>query len=204
MNVIEKLPNLISSANMNLTHVSLKLIFNLSFDPELRSRMVRVGLLPRLVNLLGEFISQWVACLYLQITKFSIDDSKMKGVVLGIIYHLSMDDRVKSMFTYTDCITSIVTMILENTDDKVPLELVAVAINLALNKRNSQLMCEGGRLKLLVQRAFQKQDALLMKCLRNISQHPGPTKLQFVVGHYPIENETVVDSKIFCRISLVI
>jgi Kinesin-associated protein (KAP) len=110
----------------------------------------------------------------------------MKGVVLGIIYHLSMDDRVKSMFTYTDCITSIVTMILENTDDKVPLELVAVAINLALNKRNSQLMCEGGRLKLLVQRAFQKQDALLMKCLRNISQHPGPTKLQFVVCLFSI------------------
>jgi hypothetical protein len=56
MNVIEKLPNLISSANMDLTHVSLKLIFNLSFDPELRSRMVRVGLLPRLVNLLGELV----------------------------------------------------------------------------------------------------------------------------------------------------
>ena len=56
MNVIEKLPNLISSANIDLTHVSLKLIFNLSFDPELRSRMVRVGLLPRLVNLLGELV----------------------------------------------------------------------------------------------------------------------------------------------------
>ncbi|XP_059490596.1 kinesin-associated protein 3 isoform X2 [Neocloeon triangulifer] len=160
MNVVEKLPALVTSSNSDLAHVAMKLLFNISFDPELRSRMVRVGLLPKLVHLL--------------------DDPKHKSVVLGILYHLSMDDRVKSMFTYTDCIPLILKMIMECTEDKVPLEMVAVAINLALNKRNAQLMCEGPRLKTLMQRAFHYQDPLLMKCLRNIAQHPGQTKILFV------------------------
>jgi hypothetical protein len=73
-------------------------------------------------------------------------------------------------------------MVLECPEEKVSLELVALAINLALNKRNAQLMCEGGRLRTLMQRAFHFQDALLMKCLRNIAQHPGPTKMLFVVS----------------------
>jgi len=179
MNVVEKLPTLVSSTNMDLIHVSLKLLFNLSFDPELRSRMVRVGLLPKLVNLLGKI--HFFCGEKITIFKLLADDPKHKSVVLGIVYHLSMDDRVKSMFTYTDCITMILTMILESPEDKVPLELVSVAINLALNKRNAQLMCEGSRLQSLMQRSFHFQDALLMKCIRNISQHPGPTKLLFVV-----------------------
>ncbi|KAF4518002.1 hypothetical protein B566_EDAN012754 [Ephemera danica] len=160
MSVVEKLPPLVTCANADLAHVALKLLFNLSFDPELRARMVRVGLLPKLVHLL--------------------DDTRHRSVVLGILYHLSMDDRVKSMFTYTDCIPMVLRMVLECPEEKVSLELVALAINLALNKRNAQLMCEAGRLRTLMQRAFHFQDSLLMKCLRNISQHPGPTKMLFV------------------------
>lgn len=32
------------------------------------------------------------------------DVENQRRMALGILYHLSVDDKVKSMFTYTDCI----------------------------------------------------------------------------------------------------
>lgn len=73
-------------------------------------------------------------------------------------------------------------MMLECPGDRIDLELIALAINLAANKRNAQLICEGPGLKLLMRRAFKFNDPLLVKMIRNISQHEGPTKAQFVVS----------------------
>ena len=74
-------------------------------------------------------------------------------------------------------------MMLECPGDRIDLELIALAINLAANKRNAQLICEGPGLKLLMRRAFKFSDPLLLKMIRNISQHEGPTKAQFVVSN---------------------
>jgi hypothetical protein len=73
-------------------------------------------------------------------------------------------------------------MLLETKGERLPLELVALAVNLAANKRNAQLICEGSGLRLLMKRAFKFKDPLLLKMARNISQHEGPTKEQFVVS----------------------
>ena len=72
-------------------------------------------------------------------------------------------------------------MMLECPGDRIDLELIALAINLAANKRNAQLICEGPGLKLLMRRAFKFNDPLLLKMIRNISQHEGQ-KAQFVVS----------------------
>lgn len=73
-------------------------------------------------------------------------------------------------------------MITEHPDSTLPKYLIALAVNLAANKRNAQLMCENDGLRKLVERAFQFQDCLLLKMIRNISQHDGPTKILFVVS----------------------
>jgi hypothetical protein len=63
------------------------------------------------------------------------------------------------------------------------IEVVALCINLAANARCAQLICEGNGLKLLMRRAFKNRDPMLMKMIRNISQHEGPTKMLFVVSY---------------------
>lgn len=73
-------------------------------------------------------------------------------------------------------------MITEHPDPTLPKYLIALAVNLAANKRNAQLMCENDGLRRLVERAFQYQDCLVLKMIRNISQHDGPTKILFVVS----------------------
>lgn len=66
----------------------------------------------------------------------------------------------------------------------MPLEVMALAVNLAGNRRNAQLICEQDGLKLLLRRAVKNRDPLLMKMIRNIAQHEGPTRELFKVNQF--------------------
>lgn len=72
-------------------------------------------------------------------------------------------------------------LLLEGSEDEVNLELIALCINLAINKRNAQIMVENNRLRCLMARAFCNQDSLIMKMIRNIAMHEG-TKQNFIVS----------------------
>ena len=149
-----------SAGAADLTNACVRLLLNLSFDTDFRDQMVKAGMLPKLVLLMADHRHQNPTCC--------------------VLYHLSIDDKVKSMFTYTECIPLIMRMILEAKEEQVDLEVMALGINLAANKRNAQLICEGHGLRMLMQRAFHYQDALVMKMIRNISQHDGVTKNLFI------------------------
>lgn len=82
LDIVSKLPRLLQSSETELLHVTLRLIFNLSFDASLRSQMIKIGLLPKMVTFLS--------------------DEKHHEIVTKILYHMSIDDKVKSMFTYTE------------------------------------------------------------------------------------------------------
>lgn len=40
-----------------------------------------------------------------------ISSPRFQPVVLGLLYHMSMDDKFKSLFTYTDCIPRVYEML---------------------------------------------------------------------------------------------
>ncbi|CAH2329365.1 kinesin-associated 3 isoform X2 [Pelobates cultripes] len=160
MNIIEKLSQMVPCEHEDLLNITLRLLLNLSFDTGLRNKMVQAGLLPKLTVLL--------------------DNENYKQIVMCILYHISMDDRFKSMFAYTDCIPQLMKMLFESSDERIDLELISFCINLAANKRNAQLICEGNGLKMLMKKALKFKDPLLMKMIRNISQHEGQTKNVFI------------------------
>lgn len=87
------------------------------------------------------------------------------------------------MFTYTDCIPLIVDMLILNLSQKSDFDLVSLCINLALNKRNAQIMVENNRLHSLISRAFKYEDTLIMKLLRNISHHEH-LRVYFIVSKF--------------------
>jgi Kinesin-associated protein (KAP) len=41
-----------------------------------------------------------------------MNSPRFQPVVLGLLYHVSMDDRFKSMFTYTDCVPQLYEMLM--------------------------------------------------------------------------------------------
>jgi Kinesin-associated protein (KAP) len=151
INVVEKLPRLLHSSHSDLIQATLKLIFNLSFDGQLRAKMVRVGLLPKLV----QFMS----------------DDKHHLIIIKILYHMSLDDKVKAIFNFTDCVHILTDMLLLNLNKKSDTDLVALGINLALDKKCAQKMCENKRLHDLIERTFKNCDSLMLKMIRNISSH---------------------------------
>ncbi|TSN30222.1 Kinesin-associated protein 3 [Bagarius yarrelli] len=107
-------------------------------------------------------------------------DEAQKHFAMRILYHISMDDSYRFMFAYTDCIPQVMKMLFDCTEEEVDPELISFCINLAANKRNAQLICEGDGLKMLIKRAFKLKDPLMMKIIRNISQHDGSSKDLFI------------------------
>lgn len=151
INVIEKLPRLLHSNHEDLIQTTLKLIFNLSFDGQLRTKMVRVGMVTKLVTFLS--------------------DDKHNSITIKILYHMSLDDKAKHAFIHTDCVALMTDMLLLNLNKKSDIDLISLGINLALNKKCAQVMCENNRLTNLIERAYKHRDSLLMKMVRNISSH---------------------------------
>uniref|UniRef100_A0A3Q3K3R5 Kinesin-associated protein 3b n=1 Tax=Monopterus albus TaxID=43700 RepID=A0A3Q3K3R5_MONAL len=154
---VEKLAQLVPCEHEELLSTTLRLLLNLSFDMSLRSQMVRTGLIPKLSSLLGN-----------------------QQLSMCILYHISMDDRFKSMFADTDCIPQLIKMVFDCGEEKIDVELISLCINLAANRSNAQLICEGAGLKMLMKRAMKLKDVLVMKMIRNLSQHNGPTKSLFL------------------------
>ncbi|XP_071384820.1 kinesin-associated protein 3a [Centroberyx affinis] len=157
---VEKLARLVPCDHEELQSTTLRLLLNLSFDTGLRSQMVQAGLIPKLSSLLA--------------------DEGQRQLSMCILYHISMDDRFKSMFAYTDCIPQLMKMMFDCGEDRMDAELISFCINLAANKRNAQVICEGNGLKMLMKRALQLKDVLMMKMIRNLSQHDGSTKNLFI------------------------
>ncbi|XP_026323030.1 kinesin-associated protein 3 isoform X2 [Hyposmocoma kahamanoa] len=147
--IVEKVAPLLDSTNADLVNVSLKLLFNLTFDTKLRNKMIKIGLLPKFIQ-------------------FTSDD-KHKNLAMKILYHLSMDDRVKLMFTQSDCVKLLTDMLLLNVNSDVSDSggatdvLVALCVNLAWCERASQQMAGDGRLRELLARAFRHRNPTLMK-----------------------------------------
>lgn len=71
-------------------------------------------------------------------------------------------------------------MLLLSAADKVDQVMVALCINLAIHPNNAQQMADNSRLQSLMTRAFRYQDSLLMKMIRNISEHDS-TRASFIV-----------------------
>uniref|UniRef100_A0A8C9FT32 Kinesin associated protein 3 n=1 Tax=Pavo cristatus TaxID=9049 RepID=A0A8C9FT32_PAVCR len=143
MDIVEKLVKMVPCEHEDLLNITLRLLLNLSFDTSLRNKMVQVGLLPKLTALLA--------------------NENYKQVAMCILYHISMDDRFKSMFAYTDCIPQLMKMLFECPDERVDLELISFRINLAANKRNDYVG------DLAAQISNDEEEEFVIECLGTLA-----------------------------------
>ena len=61
-----------------------------------------------------------------------------RALILKILYQLSIEDKTKAQFTYTECIPLIYQLIIHCPEPIVGKELVALAVNLTVNQRNAE------------------------------------------------------------------
>ena len=77
-------------------------------------------------------------CLCLQAVQL-VKEVTFQQVALGLLYHISQDDRHKSMFIYTDAVTVILDLLMRVDDLTTTPELIALAVNLTQNERIAQV-----------------------------------------------------------------
>lgn len=63
---------------------SIRILFNLSFDQDARLQMDKCGMTSKFVGFL--------------------EVPGLRKVILGLLYHLSLEDSIKANFKFTDCI----------------------------------------------------------------------------------------------------
>lgn len=95
---------------------------------------------------------------------------RYSAVCMGILYHISMDDKHKSLFTYTSAIRLIFARLAAAADLRLEPELIALAVNLTQNNRCAAALCEGSNFDTLMRKAIDSEDDLLFKVMRNCSQ----------------------------------
>ena len=81
----------------------------------------KASLIPRLVDMLAA--------------------GRNRRAILLLLYHLSSDERIRKLFTYTDAIPIVMQMMINFPGDHLGKELVALAVNLSWNARNAEVMC---------------------------------------------------------------
>eukprot|EP01112_Ceratiomyxa_fruticulosa_P010761 TRINITY_DN2863_c0_g1_i1.p1 TRINITY_DN2863_c0_g1~~TRINITY_DN2863_c0_g1_i1.p1 ORF type:complete len:726 (-),score=148.27 TRINITY_DN2863_c0_g1_i1:132-2309(-) len=139
-----------------ILNVALRLLLNLSFDSELLEAMIKCSYVPKLVALLKTQANQ-------------------REIILKLLYQLSMEDKHRSTFAYTDIVPLLMKLILDNQDEKIGKEVIALAINLTLHPRNAAMVAPE-TVPMLIKKVQRTRDPLLMKMIRNLASHEGPCK----------------------------
>jgi len=114
-----------------------------------------------------------------------VDTLKAPGFraqIIKLLYHLSLEDKAKATFTYTDCIPLVYQLIIHCPEPIVGKELIALAVNLTTNQRNADILAGDGQLAELIARATKFGDTLLFKCIRNVAQF-NPNSQDILVEH---------------------
>lgn len=116
---------------------------------DIRDQMLKGGMVPKLVKLL-------------EVPAF-------RAKTLRLLYHLSADDRCKSMLTYTGAVPILMGLVINFPQDMLAKELAALMVNISYNPKNCELMVNNKGLNLLMDRLADKRDPLLLKIIRNLS-----------------------------------
>ena len=98
----------VTCSSQQLTLMALRMLFNLSFDRDLREQMIKAGVLPKIVN--------------------QLKTPALRSRLLKLLYHLTMDDKSRAMFAYTDGIPLILGMIINFPQKVLAKELAALGV----------------------------------------------------------------------------
>uniref|UniRef100_A0A915PQC9 Kinesin-associated protein 3 n=1 Tax=Setaria digitata TaxID=48799 RepID=A0A915PQC9_9BILA len=194
--------NLAICKQQQLLAICLNLLLNLAEDIKVEMKMVN----RRMVSLLSKCIEDRNAVLSLLLcainfllklsiyienreamtngrviesisSLFPIKNGNLRHNAIRLLFNLSFITSLRDHMVSTGLVSHIAPLIDDNESEIVK----AILINIALEKRNAQLLCgtDGEGLNLLLEAALNRRDQLLLKIVRNIAIHSGPTQAMF-------------------------
>ncbi|EGR29311.1 kinesin-associated protein 3, putative [Ichthyophthirius multifiliis] len=146
--LVEKLGRFFTCQNNLLLQLASGLLKNIAFDKNVREQIEKENYIPKIIELLKT--------------------PNFRFTSLVLLYMLSLDDKTRNTFSYTECINLVVKLIIHFPEQSVGKELVSLAINLAANQQNADVLSEE-ELQVVIDRAIKNQDILLFKFIKNIA-----------------------------------
>ncbi|CAD8127078.1 unnamed protein product [Paramecium sonneborni] len=156
-NCIRKLKRFFSADNNVLLQLSLGLLKNLCFDSEARLQIEQNGFIPDIVKLL------------------KIPNYRFVSIVL--LYLLTLDDKLRLTFGFTECMTLVVKLMLHFPEPIIGKELIALATNLSSSSRNVDHITEQ-EFQQIVQRALTNGDTLLFRFIKGVIENSTNPEIQ--------------------------
>jgi len=139
--------------NMRIGLLALRVLYNFSFDEQLRNSLLESGIVKLLVDLLR--------------------NPPYRHMVLRLLYHFSMSDRGKSMMAYhRDGMIMLLQLVVHFPEPRVGRDLVGLVINLATHRDSAEVLVQSGLFPQVLLRVVKTRDPLLCKVIRNVSSHP--------------------------------
>jgi hypothetical protein len=150
--VLSRLVTLAQHSNVRVALLALRVLYNLSFDENIRGSLVESGIVKLMVDLLR--------------------NPPFRHIVLRLLYHFSMDDRCKSLMAYyQDGMTMLLQLVVHFPEARVGKDLVALVVNLATHNRCADVIISSGLFHQVMMRVLKTSDPLLCKVIRHVSSH---------------------------------
>ncbi|CAD8046643.1 unnamed protein product [Paramecium primaurelia] len=156
-NCIRKLKRFFSADNNVLLQLSLGVLKNLSFDSEARLQIEQNGFIPDIVKML------------------KIPNYRFVSIVL--LYLLTLDDKIRLTFGFTECMTLVVKLMLHFPEPVIGKELISLAVNLSTSSRNVDHIKEQ-EFQQIVQRAITNSDTLLFRFVKGVIENSTNPEVQ--------------------------
>lgn len=208
MGIVDKLStileNQITSSSIGHLINTLELVYNLSFDSKFRSSIIHNNLvskifsfLPRAIKSQSQPSSTNGNNLSFTGNNISSNNLILEKLIYQIIYLLTIESKHRVLVTLSlgpDRIHLLTDRVIKHLNDPkkcLPFtELIGLVINLSTNRRNAQLICDKDRLKRLLdhivtllingQQSVTQDDIMILKLIRNLSQHEDSYKMIYL------------------------
>ncbi|GIQ87136.1 kinesin-associated protein 3 [Kipferlia bialata] len=154
---------------------TLRLLFNLSFDPGFRQQMTQTGIVLRLTSMLCQCAEREREreAMGDQMDEDDEGEASLSLYVTRLLYHLSMEQETLGLIAYSDAPKCVLTFL--RPDHPAYTEAVALTINLVHVRRvSAQILLDASLLAGLLSTLLTTRDSLLAKVLKVIASH-GPT-----------------------------
>nr|CAG4641607.1 EOG090X049M [Eurycercus lamellatus] len=150
--VIEKAAVLVDSPHRLVQDSAARVLYNLSFDPALRLRIGRLGLLPSLIRMM-------------------LADSQGGSIAWALVYQISLDDRGRILISRSECFSFVLEYLLRCKETPLPSIPLALAVNLVHVAKLAAELSQSKYFALFLDSAVTHHDAVLIKLLRNATGH---------------------------------
>jgi hypothetical protein len=163
--ILDKLMVLFDYQHPLIWMLNTQILFNLSFDHTFRMKIIENE----------EY--------FLKLTEY-FKLAEFRSNLLRLLYNLSLESKSLPLFQKSECLYIVFELLDKFPEKIIGSELAALTINLVTYPENAKKLGQGGRVKVLIERALKNSDFELIKIVKNIIKYSDDSDINEIYDNY--------------------